>query len=553
MRLFVLAAGVGLLVPGCGDPPCYVTVTCERLLEGGGGSGAAGGSGAGGAPTGGSGGEAERLADGEACNAAAQCTSGQCVDAVCCASACDAICMSCNVAGAEGMCTADAAGDDPASDCGMAACDGNGACSFGEHRWVTTTTPTDGNIPALASAAFVSNGSLWVYGDLDAYSGNPNDFQLRRYTPSGTLSTTKSFGGTGPQLLGFDVLTITPGDEIVFAGGYTPPVDFGGVSLPGVAQRFVARLDSEGDGVWAEGYFGGNGTSHVPLGVAVDSAGNVVIAGRYGGTGVNYGGSDLPSAGLSDGFVASYQPNGDHRWSFSWGAPDQDWAEDVIALGDDTVVLGSFPTDITIDGTMYTANGSRDSYLVRLDPSGSVVWSKQLDAPDIQGMEVAPNDRFVVYGSFSGTLSFGGADLVSASPNDDDWFVAMFDGDGNHVWSRSWGGLLDDSLSNVRIDALGHIVMLGFTRDAIDFGGGELVTSGMADTVLAKVDADGNYMWARIWGNDLGTTDAASSLAVAGDGDIAVMGRFEGTITLGGESFTATDPVRDMYVWRLGP
>ncbi len=65
------------------------------------------------------------LANGAVCAANAECTSGNCIDGVCCNTACGALCQACNVAGSVGTCSNIVAGNDPANECA------NGACSAG--------------------------------------------------------------------------------------------------------------------------------------------------------------------------------------------------------------------------------------------------------------------------------------------------------------------------------------------------------------------------------------------------------------------------------------
>jgi len=56
--------------------------------------------------------------NGTACSSASICASGSCVDGVCCESACDGACVSCNQTGRAGKCTAYTIGSDPESECG---------------------------------------------------------------------------------------------------------------------------------------------------------------------------------------------------------------------------------------------------------------------------------------------------------------------------------------------------------------------------------------------------------------------------------------------------
>jgi hypothetical protein len=61
------------------------------------------------------------------------------VDGVCCESACDGICVSCNQAGQAGKCSAYTAGSDPQKECGLGSgvcrstCNGAGACDYPQY------------------------------------------------------------------------------------------------------------------------------------------------------------------------------------------------------------------------------------------------------------------------------------------------------------------------------------------------------------------------------------------------------------------------------------
>jgi MYXO-CTERM domain-containing protein len=74
--------------------------------------------------------------NGVVCSSASVCASGFCVDGVCCESACDGRCVSCNQAARAGKCSGYAAGSDPENDCGRgqppcrSTCNGAGACDY---------------------------------------------------------------------------------------------------------------------------------------------------------------------------------------------------------------------------------------------------------------------------------------------------------------------------------------------------------------------------------------------------------------------------------------
>lgn len=64
------------------------------------------------------------LADGELCEEASECGSGNCVDDFCCGSGCAGVCQACDLSGSEGACAPIPDGSDPGSECGAVSCTG---------------------------------------------------------------------------------------------------------------------------------------------------------------------------------------------------------------------------------------------------------------------------------------------------------------------------------------------------------------------------------------------------------------------------------------------
>ena len=66
-------------------------------------------------------------ANGATCGSGCECSSGNCIDGVCCDTPCSGNCMTCGGA-TPGTCANYAAGTDPQSECGLYTCNGAGAC-----------------------------------------------------------------------------------------------------------------------------------------------------------------------------------------------------------------------------------------------------------------------------------------------------------------------------------------------------------------------------------------------------------------------------------------
>lgn len=117
------------------------------------------------APGGGTDVAVQLRSNGEACSTTGQCQSGNCVDGVCCVTACAGDCYACNVPEMEGRCVPAAEGTDPRGTCPReepatcrydGACDGRGGCRM--HSPTTECGP-GACVGATESAARFCDGA----------------------------------------------------------------------------------------------------------------------------------------------------------------------------------------------------------------------------------------------------------------------------------------------------------------------------------------------------------------------------------------------------------
>ena len=115
----------------------------------------------------------------------------------------------------------------------------------------------------------------------------------------------RRYGGSGDDRAA--AVAVDSSGAAVLAGFFQNTVDFGAGPVPsaGLSDIFVAKLSSAGDYVWSHA-FGGTG-SEAASGVAVDAAGRVAVTGAFQGS-VPFGGTVLTSAGLSDVFLLLLGP-----------------------------------------------------------------------------------------------------------------------------------------------------------------------------------------------------------------------------------------------------
>jgi hypothetical protein len=300
----------------------------------------------------------------------------------------------------------------------------------------------------------------------------------------------------------------------VLAGHLAGTVDFGGgpKSADGVGScggwgtpsaLFVNKLEASGTYAWDKVVGHGCGQSIVEA-VAVDKSNNVIAAGRLAGYGDFGGGerkSDLQQNNCGvyicgDIFVAKYGQNGAYQWDRVVGTGVSDSARAVALDSDNNIIVAGSYGDGFINfgeaGDTLPTSGSSNAFLVKLAPDGSHLWSRSFGAKSSSPNAVAVDgdDNVIAVGWFSGTVDFGGGPLTTLFPenvNESDVYVAKFDPDGNHIWSRSFPSAGQQDAYDVKADEAEGVFVVGGFLTSVDFGCGPLASQGDWDFFVLKL------------------------------------------------------------------
>ena len=299
-----------------------------------------------------------------------------------------------------------------------------------------------------------------------------------------------------------------------------------------------------GDYIW-DFPFGGTTLSEAVLfnAVATDTSSNVVIAGQFasGGGGVSFGGAALVSAGGNDVVVAKYNSAGAHQWSKRFGSTGSDVGSGIGTDSSGNVyVIGNFAGTVNFGGSNLVGVGGSDIFLVKLNSSGTHVWSKMFGGTGNEnGLAIAVKADGTLaitgsFGNFGSAVDFGGGPIASHSSNTD-IFVAKYDTNGNHLWSKGVGGVGSDSGFGVAIDSTGAVIMTGNFAGNVSIGCVTLINAGVGSTtdgLIIRYSSGGLVTWLRRFGSD--SDDRGSSVAVNASDEVVVTGGFDGAVTFGG-------------------
>ncbi|HEU5060567.1 MAG TPA: hypothetical protein VFU21_28745, partial [Kofleriaceae bacterium] len=393
--------------------------------------------------------------------------------------------------------------------------------------------------------AVAPDGSVYVsgmfkdeasFGDAHVLTANGVDGFLARLDPTGKTLWARGMGGEGDDVA--DAVAIDPHGNAVVAGSFSSKLTLGDSTMEskGSDDMFVAALDKDGRRLWAR-RFGGPDSDGLD-GIAVDRAGNIAVIGSYHSE-MEVAKDDLFSGGDLDIALIMLAPDGTPKWGRGWGAMGPDEGRAVAFDKDGNLyVLVEFSRVVDFGGGKLQSGGNRDIGVIKLDPSGKHVWSRRFGGQlDELAVSLAVDDagNAVLTGSFDDVLDFGdGAPLHTAGRSD--VFVAKLGPDGATLWAQKLGNTDEDIGAAVAVDAYGNVYAAGWFWKSLEVAGVPHKSKGKKDMFLAAFGPAGAPLWGRTFGDS--EDDYGRGLAASG-GAIYATGTFHKTMNLGGEDLTA--------------
>jgi hypothetical protein len=295
----------------------------------------------------------------------------------------------------------------------------------------------------------------------------------------------------------------------------------------------------------------GNSSDQYGQAVAIDATGNVIVAGTFWGS-IDLGGGVLTSAGLTDIFLAKFDAAGAHVWSRRFGDPGIQTAASVAVDASGNIAqVGFFRGTVDFGGGGLASAGSNDAFVAFYDEDGMHLWSRSFGATSADyGNAVAfdPHGNVVLAGSYVGTVDFGGGPLAGSGGAD--IFLVSFNAAGAHRWSKRFGDGDYQEAWALSVDPDGRAAVGGEFAGSVDFGGGTMTSAGESDAFVAVFDSTGTFAWSHGFGDAL--AQSCLSVAMDGDGNAWATGEFKGTIDAGGGPLTSAGDT-DVFVVKYDP
>ena len=383
------------------------------------------------------------------------------------------------------------------------------------------TTGSGGNptyaVSQGSALAIDSSGDVFVTG---GFSGSMNlttatgvttlvgpasttEVYVAKLNPSGNVVWADAVLGTTYDTDEAYAIALDGSGGAVIAGSFQDSATFGSTTLTagGQFEAFAARVDVNGNFLWAVASQGSNGSNAEIHGVAVDGSGHVDLAGFFSGT-VNFSpnqiATNLVSAGNDDALLWKLDINGHVLWAHSYGSVDYDAATSIaVDASGNVYATGAFSDTVVFGGVSHpdaiTAGPIFDTFVLKLDTNGNEIWAKGFVGPGGwskgQGIAVDPFGNIHIAGTFQGLVNFNpnsGTDNLTSVGNTD-VFVAGLNSVGNLLYALQAGKTNFNGALGVAVNVSGTVAVTGTDSGAIAFGAINVPAIGLASLFVAQV------------------------------------------------------------------
>jgi hypothetical protein len=303
----------------------------------------------------------------------------------------------------------------------------------------------------------------------------------------------------------------------------------------------VVKLTAGGSRIWAT-YYGGTGTADEAMSVAIDSANGICFAGLTGSSDlpVTAGAFQGTFGGLYDALLVKLDSNGTRAWATYYGGAYFEFCVAVAVDSMGNVILAgiteSIDQGLASSGAFQTANaGATDAFLAKFSSGGTRLWGTYCGGTrdeynrvigtctdrsgNIYISGITPGFNFPVTAGAFQTTNYGyNSFLVKFSPN------------GNRIWGTYYGGTGYDDQVVCATDARNNVFLSGSTSSRntpVTSGAFQSTLNGNYDIFVVKFDSNGSRRWATYYGGS--GAEVGGSIAVDSRGSLLLAGNTNST------------------------
>lgn len=414
-------------------------------------------------------------------------------------------------------------------------------------------------------------------GSAISSSAGQYDAFIAKYDPSGNFLWKYHFGNN-EQDYAWDVAI--DGSGFIYVAGEargaididmnSETADIDNVSTG--SYGFLVKIDGSGNHVWSKYWDGTTSNSNKLTQVALDNAGNPVIAGEnYNGyLDLDPGDNTTEVDGAHRLFYEKLTSSGNLVWAKSltgYSTYDAIITELMVDASNSIFMSGHFQSIIDFDPSTSTyefnGNGPADGFIAKYASNGDFSWVRTFfngSGPVyFNDMDINSNGEIIATGSYSYTTDFD-PDLINTYNLDAPsymprGFLLQLSSAGIFGWVKNLTSEVESSGTQVNCDDNDQIMVAGYYTATADLDPDpnttfNVVSIGLQDIFMSKFDNTGSFIYANIM-NSTANDRITAMQHITGSSNFITGGYFENTIDLdpntGNASMTSAQS-RDAFI-----
>jgi hypothetical protein len=309
-------------------------------------------------------------------------------------------------------------------------------------------------------------------------------FSILSVHPQRVIEWQNSFGGTANEECR---RIISCSDGGYLAAGSTASNDQQVTGNHGATDFWAVKTDAAGSLIWQKCY-GGSDDDRIYDAIQTSDGGYI-----FAGPTSSNDGQVTGNQGYQDYWIVKVDSNGNLEWQKSFGGSLWDVPFSIQQTWDGGYIVAGGST--SNDGQITGNHGGQDFWIIKLDPSGNLIWQNALggsgqdEAIDIQNTSDS--------GSIVCGLSHSNDGQVSGNHGLDDFWVVKLNSSGAIQWQRTYGGSNRDAAYSINQTGDGGYIVAGYTQS---FDGQVSGNHGQYDIWVVKTNATGDLEWQQCFG-----------------------------------------------------
>lgn len=282
------------------------------------------------------------------------------------------------------------------------------------------------------SIVALADGSCVVAGYTNSNNGDvtgnhgESDWFIIKLDAAGNVVWKRILGGSGTDVAN-SVIAISGGFVVA---GYSSGNDGDVSGNHGLTDCWIVWLDANGAITRQRSYGGSDYDQASSIAAAPD--GGYLVA----GSAVSIDGDVAGNHGSNDFWILKLNAAGNFEWQKTLGGSGDDRSNSIITGKDGSSYIAGSTT--STDGDVTGNHGSYDYWVVKLNANGTIAWQKALGGSLLdQALGIAP----AIDGgcAVAGLATSTDGDITFNHGKSESWIVRL-DAKGSLVWQRSLGG-----------------------------------------------------------------------------------------------------------------